>query len=142
MIRYQLRCDSDHEFEAWFRDSATYDEQRAGEEITCPVCGGTEIAKAPMAPALARTRESGKSPERRAEEVAREVLDAVGRLREHVEEHCDYVGDEFPEEARRIHYGEVEERGIYGEASLDEARELVEEGIEFYRLPTRPRRDN
>jgi len=140
MIVYQLRCGNDHEFEAWFRDSATYEEQAAAGDVVCPFCANTKVSKAVMAPNIA-TRKSAPSDaqdnrdEERAREVAEKILEAVGEIRRHVEDNCDDVGDKFAEEARRIHYGETEERGIYGSATEEEADELVEEGVEFYRLP-------
>ncbi|MEQ8666683.1 MAG: DUF1178 family protein [Rhodospirillales bacterium] len=141
MICYSLRCGAEHEFEAWFRDSAGYDEQRATGEVTCPVCGDNEVVKAPMAPAVPRKgNRSGDPVARRTEELAADVVEAVEKLREHVEANCDYVGDAFPDEARKIHYGEAEERGIYGETTPDEARSLTDEGIEVYSLPTVKRR--
>jgi len=136
MICYSLRCSAEHEFEGWFRDSAGYDEQRAEGEVVCPVCGDTEIVKALMAPAIPKKGNQKPDPvAARAAELAREVEEKVETLRKHIEENCEDVGDKFPEEARKIHYGETEERGIYGEASLDEAKEMVEEGIEVYSLP-------
>lgn len=145
MICYSLRCGAEHEFEAWFRDSTGYDEQRASGEVTCPVCGDTDVTKAPMAPAVPRKgRAADDDPvARRTEELANDVVEAVEKLREHVEANCDYVGDAFPDEARKIHYGEAEERGIYGETSVEEAEALGEEGIEVYSLPTiKQRRTN
>lgn len=144
MILYQLRCSGDHEFEAWFRDSATYDVQAAAGDVACPFCGDTHVSKAPMAPAIAtggRDREPQIAPEDRARMVAEQILKAVDKLRKHVEDNCDYVGDRFAEEARRIHYGESEDRGIFGEASEDDVSDLREEGVEFYRLPTGVRRN-
>ncbi len=141
MISYQLKCSSRHEFEAWFPNSASYDEQRAAGDVGCPICGDPEVAKAPMAPNVASRKESTRTAsEARAEEVAREIVNAAYKLRDHVEQNCDNVGTEFAEEARRIHYGETEERGIYGEASSEETASLDEEGIEVYRLPALPRR--
>ena len=150
MILYQLRCDKNHEFEAWFRDSVGFDAQRRRGEVECPRCGTTQIAKAPMAPSVVGSRgevEPRPSPESR--EGTDEVVDAVSRLRQYVEKNCDYVGDAFPEEARRIHYGEKnacgiekDARGIYGETTADEARRLDDEGIEVFRLPGRLRRDD
>ena len=137
MIRYSLRCGAEHEFEAWFRNSAGFDEQRASGELSCPVCGDHDVSKALMAPAVPRKGNSADDPvARRTEELAIEVVEAVEKLREHVEANCDYVGDAFPDEARKIHYGETEERGIYGETTPDEAEALSEEGIEVYSLPT------
>lgn len=150
MILYQLKCRRGHAFEAWFRDGAGYDSQIAAGAVTCPYCGSEKVAKAPMAPHLARgraerpegARAEGATDERRAKRVAEKILEAVGGLREHVEETCDYVGDEFASEARRIHYGEAEERDIYGEATDDEAEALDEEGIEYFRLPYLRRRND
>lgn len=142
MILYQLRCADGHQFEAWFRDSLAFDSQNASGHVECPYCGGTHVRKAPMAPHLARGRNSDSASEARAREVAEQILRAVSNLRRHVEDNCDYVGDKFAEEARDIHYGETEERPIYGEASDDEVQDLAEEGVEFHRLPGLPRRDS
>jgi len=162
MILYQLRCRQAHDFESWFRDSATFDRQAASGHVTCPYCGTAKVAKAPMAPRLAagsgprdegsgqgQRGEPGKPTKRpapgeaRATEVAAKILQAVEAVREHVEETCDYVGDEFADEARRIKKGEAEERGIYGEASETEAAKLDDEGIQVFRLPfIRPRKRN
>ena len=145
MILYQLRCHQGHDFEAWFLNSAAYDSQSSSGDVTCPFCGTINVAKAPMAPNIAtgglKTRGRSAAEEARAKKVAEKILDAVDGLRAEVEENCDYVGDEFAEEARRIEYGEAEERGIFGEATDDEAEELDDEGIEFFRLPF-PRRRN
>ncbi len=152
MISYQLKCSSGHEFEAWFLSSGAYDEQRAAGDVGCPLCGDQEIAKALMAPNVASRKESTRSShepraredsahEARAEEVAREIVEAAHKLRDHVVQNCDDVGTEFAEEARKIHYGETEERGIYGEATPEETQDLNEEGINVFRLPTGPRRN-
>lgn len=145
MILFQLKCQRGHEFDAWFLNSATYDNQLANADITCPHCGTSDVVKAPMAPNIARHREASsglKETEKRANQVAKKILEAVGGLREEVEKKCDYVGDEFAEEARRIHYGETEERDIYGEATDQEASDLDEEGVDFFRLPFPRRRNN
>lgn len=153
MIKYQLRCGQGHEFEGWFKDSAAFDEQRKRRDIDCPACGDGDVVKAPMAPSITRgARPPVAHPpvrdaeddaplisEARAEEVAHKIIEAVTLLRNHVEKECDYVGDEFAEEARRIHYGETDERGIYGEATEDEAQELDDEGIRVFRIPGKPR---
>ena len=141
MILYQLVCASGHEFEGWFRDGATYDRQRAGRKIECPQCGGRKIKKAPMAPRVAKSpaREQAAA---RAQAVAEHLDAAAAELRKQIETHCHYVGDSFAEEARRIHYGETEARGIYGEASNAEASALNDEGIEFARVPWGPRKAN
>jgi len=140
MILYQLRCAKHHEFETWFRDSATFDAQSRKGAVECPFCSDTKIVKMPMAPRLAKGHASEAAAEGRAREVASQVGQAMAKLRRHVEENCEYVGGKFPEEARRIHYGEAEERGIYGEATREEAVELKEEGVEVYPLPL-PRRN-
>lgn len=133
MIRYALLCRKDHEFDGWFRSSAVFEEQARAGEVACPVCGNREVRKALMAPSLARNESGAGTPA----ETIRTMMTA---LRRHVEENCDYVGDAFAETARRIHYGEEEQRGIYGEATPDEARDLVEEGVEVTPLPVLPPR--
>lgn len=144
MIRYSLICSNNHDFEAWFKDSASCDEQGARGQIACPHCGDTDVRKAIMAPGLISSGAADTgAAEERAHEVARKILAAVGGLREKIEDECDYVGDNFADEARRIHYGDAEERGIFGEATDSEVEELDEEGIEIFRVPdTPPRRDN
>ena len=154
MILYELRCQEGHGFEAWFRDSAAYDAQSAQGAIACPVCGDTDVAKAPMAPRIARRPRSDSAPPSGQELTktdaggdqtlmmggeAREKLEA---LRRHVEDNCESVGDRFAEEARRIHYGESPRRDIYGQATESEANELVEEGVEFSRIPWPTRTDS
>jgi len=173
MILYRLRCSGDHVFEAWFKDSATYDEQAASGAIACPDCGDTAVAKAPMAPRIAKGRGGGArmpaamaggdaggdaavagsadgdarpgpgTPARTyAHARSAEMRRALAELRRKVEETCDYVGPEFAEEARKIHYGEADERNIYGEASDDEAAELADEGIRVGKIPWLPRTDS
>ncbi len=132
MIRYELKCSSDHVFEGWFRNSAGFDEQLSAGELACPVCGGGEVAKAPMAPSVV------KSQAIRGEVNPRAVLRA---LRHAVERNCESVGDRFPEEARKIHYGETEPRGIYGNATREEAAALADEGIEVAAIPWVPATD-
>jgi len=136
MIKYSVRCENTHEFEGWFKDSATFDAQAKSGDIVCPHCGNTKVSKAPMSPRISKSSNAGSTPEARAREVAERILEAAQQMRKEVEANCDYVGDQFADEARRIHYGEAEERGIYGEASDEETQELDEEGIEVYRLPT------
>jgi len=135
MILFKLRCGAEHEFEAWFRDGAAYERQAAQGEIACPTCGDSAIGKAPMAPRLGRTGGENKPP---SPEEMRRVLQQVRR---HVEANCDYVGPRFAEEARRIHRGDADARGIYGEASETESRELADEGIEVARIPWVPTND-
>ena len=130
MIHFTLRCDAGHEFEAWFRDSDGFEAQQRAGEIACPECGVTAVEKALMAPRIGRSREvkqQGPSPA--------QMRAALIELRRMVEANCDYVGERFAEEARKIHYGEVDPHGIYGEASADESQALTEEGIEFGQIP-------
>ena len=143
MIRYALACEHDHEFDGWFPSSAGFDTQVEAGEVLCPHCGSASVRKALMAPSIGKS--SGKSasqddapstPAAMAQKMSMMML----ALKKHVEENCDYVGDAFAEEARRIHYGETEHRDIYGEATPDEARELIEEGVEVAPLPITPRR--
>ena len=140
MIVYQLQCRNGHEFEAWFRDSTTYEMQVKDRDIVCPFCGDTDVGKAIMAPNISTSKTAPKDAdmnreEKRAREVAEQILVAVSEIRDHLEANCDDVGDNFAEEARRIHHGEAEGRGIYGRATDEEAEDLDDEGIEFYRLP-------
>jgi hypothetical protein len=135
MIVYDLKCPNEHKFEGWFRDSATYDAQRKARKVDCPVCGSTKIDKAPMAPRLGKGVGDGERAEKRARALARKILSDVKKLKEHVETNCDYVGDKFAEEARKIHYGEKEARGIYGEATDAETKELADEDIKFAHIP-------
>lgn len=145
MIKYDLKCENAHVFEAWFKNNAAYDEQVAAGDILCVVCGSGKIDKAPMAPAVPR---KSNSIDMRREELAQQqtrqaamAYMALRELRRQVEENCDYVGPRFAEEARKIHYGEVPRHGIYGEATPDERRELIEEGIEITEIPWLPRSD-
>ncbi len=135
MILFELRCANDHHFEGWFKDNAAFDSQAAANEIACPHCGNTQVAKAIMAPRISKA--TGQSLD--AVELAGEVRRALTELRQHVETQCDYVGGGFAEEARKIHYGEAESRPIYGEASPDQARELQEEGVAIQQIPWLPR---
>lgn len=139
MIKYRLICESDHEFEGWFRDSADYDVQSEDGFIECPSCGTGSVRKAVMAPAVARTDGGGRSE--RLAAVHDDLARAVARARDYVEKNFDYVGEKFPEEARKIHYGETDERPIYGEATGKEVKALIEEGVQVAPLPgprTRP----
>ena len=131
MIVFDLKCKAGHVFEAWFRDSAAFNRQKAKREVACPTCGNTHIKKAPMAPNIA----TGKGREMAPAQGGADATVMLAKLREHIEKNCDYVGEKFPEEARKIHYGETAKRDIVGEASEDEARSLHDEGIEFQRLP-------
>jgi hypothetical protein len=137
MILFTLKCAAEHEFEAWFRDNAAFDRQRSRGLIACPECGDTGVDKAPMAPRLAKS--VGDKPV--APPSPRELRRMLQQLRTHVETHCEHVGDRFAEEARRIHRGEAMARGIYGEATEAQSRELADEGIEVARIPWVPASD-
>ena len=129
MILFTLRCASGHEFEAWFRDGEGFEAQQKASEIACPHCGDLQVEKAVMAPNISRSRE------RKAPISPAQMRAALVELRRQIETNCDYVGPRFAEEARRIHYGEADPHGIYGEASNEESRALADEGIEFGRIP-------
>ncbi len=131
MIVYNLQCSKGHGFEGWFRDSAAYDSQAADGKLVCPVCDTRKVEKAPMAPALASAVGAQKS----APAEWQKMRQFMTGLRRYVEENADNVGPRFPEEARKMHYGESEMRAIYGEATIEEARELIEEGVEVAPLP-------
>ncbi|MGH6683720.1 MAG: DUF1178 family protein [Pseudolabrys sp.] len=154
MIRYTLLCGQNHEFESWFQNSAAYDRQAKRGLVACPNCGSTKIDKAIMAPRLAgaHKRERGapdetpalgaaapeKTPVAMISPQEQELRSKLKELRDHLTKNADHVGAKFPEEARKMHYGEIEHRSIYGIATPDDAKELAEEGIEFHPLPTLP----
>ena len=142
MIRYALACEAGHTFESWFPSSDSYDEQRARGLVACPVCDSTKVSKTLMAPRLARTDKAEAVPAAQPvpmiAEPARQMRALLRAVREHVMANSEHVGERFPEEARKIHYGESEERSIYGQASPDEARALIEEGIDVAPLPVLP----
>lgn len=134
MIRYALHCEHEHGFEAWFGSSSDYDDQIAQGLVECPVCGSPEVRKQIMAPAVAGGRSDGPSPEAAAQ-MQSMMMEAAGKVREHVEKNFEHVGDRFAREARDIHEGVAPDRGIYGEASPREVRELAEDGIKVAPLP-------
>jgi hypothetical protein len=154
MIRYSLHCERDHAFESWFQDSSAYDAQVKRKLVSCPVCSSVQIEKAIMAPRIV-----GKKGRDRVEPVPavlapveapatastplmmaqeRELRAKLKELRDHIVKNADNVGEQFPNEARKMHYGDIEHRPIYGEASPEEARSLVDEGIEVSPLPVLP----
>ena len=145
MIVFNLQCKAGHGFEAWFKDAAAYDSQRRARKVACPVCGDAKVSKMPAAPRISKGAAKGgeTQPEASDEGKARaaEYMQAMEQLHRHVEENCDYVGDKFADEARKIHYGEVEERGIYGQATKEEAKALSEEGVPFAAMPRRRSKD-
>jgi hypothetical protein len=158
MIRYSLHCDRKHAFEVWFKNSADYDKQKKRGLVNCPACGSTKVEKALMAPALGRGGKKGaeapspenaipqpeaaeaeaKTPFAMMSPQEREFRSKLKELRDHLVKNAENVGGKFPEQARKMHYGEIEHRSIYGEASPQEAKDLLEEGIEFHPLPVLP----
>ena len=151
MIRYALICQRGHQFESWFQDSAAYDKQAKRGLVSCPHCGSAKVEKAIMAPRITRKGKSKSAPEpvaAPAEDTAstslvmapqeRELVAKLRELRDHVLKSADNVGNKFPEEARKMHYGDIEHRAIYGEATTEEARALIDEGVEVAPLPVLP----
>jgi hypothetical protein len=135
MIRYALACDHEHEFEGWFGASADFDEQQAKGQIECPVCASKAVRKQIMAPAVAGTKRNTPDMSPQMRQV---MMETLGKVRRHVEENFDYVGDSFATEARAIHEGKSEDRGIYGEATPAEVKKLAEDGVPVAPLPPAP----
>jgi hypothetical protein len=146
MILFNLRCARDHVFEGWFRNGDAYEAQVGANKVSCPACGSRKIEKAPMAPRIGKGASKGDdapaAPPTEASEKAAQLMQALRELRDKVESESDFVGDRFAEEARRIHYGEVETRSIYGQTSDEEADALRDEGVSFSRIPWLPRHDS
>jgi hypothetical protein len=159
MIRYSLVCDKGHDFESWFADSAAYDKQAKRKQVACPHCGSAKVEKAIMAPRLATSKKGQASaigapiaapppaespaaaapaPVAMISPQERELRTKLKELRDHLTKNADNVGAKFPEQARKMHYGEIEHRSILGEATPDDAKALAEEGIEFHPLPILP----
>lgn len=156
MIHYQLRCGQSHGFDGWFNDSASFEKQAKRGLIECPECGGTDIERALMAPALARRQAlpaptETPSPPAEANVAAPEkatagrlpaqMLAVLQRMRAEVEKNCDYVGPKFADQARAMHRGEIEPKGIYGETTDEQAESLAEEGVTVSKIPWVPRAD-
>lgn len=166
MIVFDLQCDKGHVFEGWFSSSADYDEQRAKGLLSCPMCDDAQISKAMMAPNVGRKGNMGPTTTPRvtadvpaatqqvtrpapaaatqhapAPAEVRQALETLAKMQQIVEASFEDVGKDFAKEVRKIHYGETEERGIYGDATLDDAQELLEEGIEILPMPFRSRRN-
>lgn len=131
MIRYNLICKSDHEFEGWFSSSADYDEQAASGLLCCPICATSKVEKAIMAPSVKTARKT----EARVENAAKAMSAMAAKIRDGIVQNCENVGPNFAEEARAIHYGEKPERGIYGSVTPPETQALKEEGIAAHPLP-------
>jgi hypothetical protein len=138
MIVYELRCAEEHGFEGWFRNSDAFDTQAACGHVECPVCGSNDVRKAPMAPRIGRSGSDQRAAER---ETVKQMHDRLDELCRQVESKCVYVGSDFAEEARKIHYGEAERRDIYGETTPDEADSLRDEGVAFAAIPWVTRKD-
>lgn len=141
MIRYALHCESGHAFESWFPDGAAYDRQHKRGMIACPHCHSTRVEKQIMAPAVATGKDKPTQSMTMFGERGRELRGMIAALHKHMAETAENVGDRFAEEARKIHYGESDARGIFGEASEEQHKELSEEGIEVARIPWLPRDD-
>jgi hypothetical protein len=137
MIKYALACDHDHAFEGWFGSSSDYDDQAARGLLECPLCASKTVRKQIMSPAVAGTKAQKAAPEPSAQ-MREMMMTAMGEVRRQVEANFDYVGDSFAKEARDIHEGKSEERGIYGEASPQEVKALVEDGVKIAPLPPAP----
>ncbi|MDR3487908.1 MAG: DUF1178 family protein [Bradyrhizobium sp.] len=152
MIRYNLRCERGHAFESWFQSSQAYESQEKRKLVNCPSCGSTKVERAIMAPQIVskKGRDRASSVPAVATEAAtpastplmmaqeRELRAKLRELRDHIVKNADNVGERFPNEARKMHYGDIEHRPIYGEASPEEARSLIDEGVEVSPLPVLP----
>lgn len=151
MIHYALRCEHGHGFDGWFKDAASFEKQARRGLLECPNCASTKVDRALMAPAVASRKEAVQPPQPPAKPqpaakaaggpMPAELRAALQRLRAEVEKNCDYVGGEFADEARRMHAGDSDRRGIYGEATAEEAAALAEDGIDITRIPWVPRSD-
>jgi hypothetical protein len=139
VIAYSLTCKDGHEFEGWFANSTAYATQEKAGDLVCPICGDGSVTKAIMAPAVKNsvTKAKGRNTVAPPDEQHK-LRQFVAGFRKYVEDNADYVGPQFPEEARKIHYGETEARHIYGESTVREAQELIEEGIEIAPMPPDP----
>jgi hypothetical protein len=172
MIVFDLKCRNGHQFEAWFNSASNFERLRKGGHVACAICGSSRVEKALVAPRITTSKKKAAKPEPKAATAdsasaadapakapaglsgpgryatdpaaakAADLMKQLSELRVQIEKTCDYVGKRFPEEARKMHYGESPKRSIYGEASDGEARQLADEGIEFSRIPWTPRRDS
>lgn len=138
MIRYSLSCDNAHEFEGWFTESADFDRQVASGFLTCPVCNSAAISKLLMAPSVSTARKKDELQTLAMDAARKEAMTKLKEAVEAIKANAEDVGTKFPEEARKIHYGEADARGIIGKATPDEAQALVEEGIEIAAIPVLP----
>lgn len=138
MIKFSLVCREGHEFDAWFKSGAAYEAQTARAQVVCPHCGSHRVDKAVMAPAVAKRPEPNAVPRAQLPVPTPEQVEFLRRMRDEIHAKAEYVGGRFAEEARKIHFNEAEQRGIYGEASADEVKELAEDGIPFFPVPRLP----
>lgn len=142
MILYDLVCQREHRFESWFRNSNIVEKLIKAGEVACPACGSTNVQKAPMAPRIGKSDEKSQAMDSEQRELAvamEKATKALKELREVIEKNFEHVGDRFPQEARKIHYGEAQQRGIFGTASQEDAKALLEEGIEVSVIPGKRR---
>jgi hypothetical protein len=137
LIRFSLSCEQDHDFEAWFRSNDDFEQQKKRGFVECPSCGSNKVEKALMAPAVSTGRKREKIALAMGEQQKKAMAE-IKALAEKIKENADYVGPKFAEEARKIHFGEADQRGIYGEATLQEVQGLAEDGIGFMPIPVLP----
>jgi hypothetical protein len=148
MIRYALRCEQNHEFDSWFQDSAAFDKQVKRKLVACPVCNSVKIEKAIMAPRIGKKRRSDRQPATVPNDgkaatpmlmsQESELRAKLKELRDFVKSNAEDVGQRFPNEARKMHYGEIKHRPIYGEATADDAKSLIDEGVDVMPMPVLP----
>jgi hypothetical protein len=146
MIHYELRCPEQHGFDGWFPNGAAFDEQAGAGQVCCPVCGSCEVQRALMAPSVSKTREvavaKAPKPPPSPPALPDQARVLLQKIRTVIEANCENVGDRFPEEVRSMHYGDAEQRGVYGRSTPDEAKALAEEGIEVAVIPWVPLLDS
>ena len=138
MILFDLKCSFDHVFEAWFKDSNEFNKQRKTKLITCPVCEDTQITKSLMTPNVGKKSNASKS----TKTLNKTLINKISKFKKEIEKNFEYVGEKFTDEAKKIKYGETEERPIYGEANLEQTKELIDEDISFTPLPWAPSKKN
>lgn len=138
MIKFSLVCNEGHEFEAWFKSGSAYEAQTARAQVVCPHCGSHSVDKAIMAPAVAKRPETDSVPRAQPPVPTPEQFEFLRKMRDEIHAKAEYVGGRFAEEARKIHFNEADQRGIYGEASADEVKELAEDGVPFLPVPRLP----
>jgi hypothetical protein len=138
LIRYELSCDNGHAFEGWFGSADDFDRQQQMALVSCPTCGSSHVAKRLMAPSVSTARKKERRQELVMQAGQKEIISKLREIVTTIRANSEDVGERFPEEARKIHYGEAEQRGLIGQATLDEVRDLLEEGVEIAPLPVLP----